>query len=162
MRRTLASSRGEHRVEEAREARVEVIAAQRDDALRAARLGERHPRLAQDAEVVGERRLRDGDLEGPARALTLGGERADDVQPDGVAERVEDGGQFEGGGGRVDELGGGHGETYCTRSVEHCVRCSSNVEGRIPAVPSTPTSETPQPVRIRRLVVFTGKLSRRA
>jgi hypothetical protein len=46
--------RREHGVQEAREARVEVGPAQRDDALRAGRLRERQAGLAQHAQVMGE------------------------------------------------------------------------------------------------------------
>jgi EmrB/QacA subfamily drug resistance transporter len=51
-----------------------------------------HARLAQDPEVVGGRRLRDRQAEGPAWTLAaaLARERPDDLQSHGVAEGLED------------------------------------------------------------------------
>ena len=100
------------------EALVEVLAAQAVD-LRRARAGLLdHPGLAQDAEVMGEGRLRDRHRElaaAPLAAATVG-EVADDLEPDGVGERMQDLGQLQGLRGRMVE-GAGHRGSDCTTIV---------------------------------------------
>ena len=86
------AGRLQDRPEQAREARVEVLLAQRVHAARALLALLDDPGLAQHLEVMRAGRLGDGDVEAPA-AAPFGDleEAADHQQPDRVAERVEDG-----------------------------------------------------------------------
>src|SRR5262249_54169284 len=77
---------GEHGAQQPREARVDVLAAQRDVPVRALGARVRQPRLAQHLEVMRARGLRETQLERPARALALRGERAHDRDARGVAQ----------------------------------------------------------------------------
>ena len=82
----------EDRREQAREAGLEVVLAQRVDALGALLALPDDTGLAQDLEVVGAGRLRDRHVEAAAAAaLELAGQPADHQEADGVAEGVEDG-----------------------------------------------------------------------
>src|SRR4051794_28672855 len=75
-------------VEQARIVALDVLAPERRVARAAAHLLLDQPGLAQHLEVVARRRLRDRQVERPARApLVLGRERADDLQADRVAQR---------------------------------------------------------------------------
>ena len=62
---------GQHRAEQAREARVDVLAAQRHVAVRALGARVRQPGLAQHLEVMRAGGLGDAEVERPARALAL-------------------------------------------------------------------------------------------
>jgi hypothetical protein len=136
--------RAEHRVEQAREAGIDVGPAQRHDALRPGRLGEGQAGFAQDAEVVREGRLRDRDGERAAVAGAAAGEVADDPQADGIAERVQDRGQLE----LLDSglLGGviGHLDVDCTTFIEQLATMFVERRTRIASVLSTclPSSVT--------------------
>src|SRR4029453_10108531 len=84
------SARGDDRVEQAREARVHVLAAELVQSLAAVLALHDHAGLPQDAEVVGRSRLGNGEVEGPARApLLRNSQRANDLQPDRVTQGVE-------------------------------------------------------------------------
>src|SRR5206468_553444 len=102
-------SGAENGVQQAREASVEVGAAQPGH-LRGA-LGPLldHPGLAQHAEVVRAGGLADRQVERAAATLdAVDGEVARDLQAHGIAERVQDGRELELGGFRMDKSGGSH------------------------------------------------------
>ena len=121
-----------------------------------------HAVLAQHAEVVRARRLRHRQPERAALALAAaaGGQRADDLQPHRVGERVQHAGQLERLGGWMME-GAGHGRnplydgyrTYGTMIIE--LRKTGEL-----AWPQLPPlrPRTPNPTRppFKRIVVFTG------
>ena len=122
-KRRLAGWRpGEHGIEQTREALVEVRSAQAVQAGRALFALIDHAGFAQDAEMVGQRRLGDVQVEGSAaprrRAL---GQPLDDPQPLGIAERVQHVGDLQLVAGGVEK---GH-EFIVRRSSSYMVRCSS-------------------------------------
>ena len=78
--------------QQAWEACLEVVVAERVDARLALVALVDDAGLAQDLEVMRAGRFGDGDVEAAAGApLERGGESADHQQPDGIAERVQDG-----------------------------------------------------------------------
>jgi hypothetical protein len=85
----------EDRVEQAREAVVQVVVAQREHSFAAVGAGSDDAAFAQHAEVVGEGCLREAQLEGPAGALVAVSELADDLESRRVAQCVEYGGELE-------------------------------------------------------------------
>src|SRR5207249_11933411 len=66
-----------------------------DQSLRPGEAGCRHPGRAQDLEVVGAGRVGDRQRNRPAGELAVKGERGHDLQPDRVAQRVENRAQLE-------------------------------------------------------------------
>src|SRR5215212_2443791 len=114
----------EDRGEQAREAMLEVVVAERVDALGALVALPDDTGLAQDLEVMGAGRLRDRHVEAAAAAaLERAGELADHHEADGVAEGVEDGRELDLVAGRVGErFGDWHAllRTICTTTVVHC------------------------------------------
>src|ERR671922_1093651 len=83
--------RREHGDEEAGEAPLELLIAERKHPLAALWAGADYSCLAQDPEVVREGRLREAEVEHAARALVAVCEPADDLEPGRIAECVEDG-----------------------------------------------------------------------
>src|SRR5947209_3133470 len=73
----------------------ELLAAQRVELGRPLHPLTDHAGLAQYAEVVRARRLRNGELEAVARPLTAVGDRPDNQQPDWVAQGVQHAGELE-------------------------------------------------------------------
>ena len=80
--------RGEHRGQQAREALVEVVLAQGEEAAAAFGAGADHAAFAEHAEVVGEGGLREAEVERAAGALVAVGQLADDLEARRVAQRV--------------------------------------------------------------------------
>jgi hypothetical protein len=87
--------RRQDRFQQAGEALVQVFLSEREEAAAAFGPGADHAALAEDAEVVGEGRLREAQLEGAAGALVAVGQLADYLQARGIAQRVEDGRELE-------------------------------------------------------------------
>jgi hypothetical protein len=77
-------------VQQARKAGVQVVHSQREQAFAAVGAGSNHAGLAQDAEVMRERGLREPELESAARGLVSLREAADDFESGGIAQRVQD------------------------------------------------------------------------
>ena len=89
----LALGGGQHRVEQAGEPVVKVVAPQGDKAMRPFWARERDPCLAQHAEVVRARRGRDAEVERSALRLACRGKRAHDHDAHRIAQCVHDGGE---------------------------------------------------------------------
>jgi hypothetical protein len=80
----------EHRVEQAREARIEVVGAQGEQTLSPVEASPDQAGFAQDAEVMGQGRLREPELEHAARGLVSVSQPANDLEPGGVTQGVQD------------------------------------------------------------------------
>ncbi len=85
----------EHGVEQAGEAVLEVRASESGHLHGALQPLADDAGLAEDAEVVGARRLHHGKVEALAAPLLAGGQPLDDQEPHRVAERVEHGGELD-------------------------------------------------------------------
>jgi hypothetical protein len=125
------SPRAEHRGDQPGEALVELLAPQPVDHRRSLRPLLDQPGLAQDAEVVRARGLRDRQVEGVAAALALLGQAAHDLEPDRVGQGVQDAGELERVGRRVVERAGHVFD--CTTFIERLVRWSSYFRRKGPA-----------------------------
>jgi hypothetical protein len=88
-------SSGEHGVEQAGEEKIQVIPAQRHPPLVAPAACSGDASFAQHAQVLGEGRLRDVNLEGPAQPFTARLDLAHDREPGRVAQRVQHSGEIE-------------------------------------------------------------------
>ena len=149
------SPSAEHRVQQPREALVELVAAQPVHERGALGPLLDHAALAQHAEVVRARRLRHRQIERAAAALALVGQRAHDLEPHRIGERVQDAGQLERVGGRMVQST--RHESHCTTLIGHLVRWSSYFRMKGPRM--TPPSSPPKRPPFRRVVVFTGRAS---
>jgi len=81
--------RGEDRVEEAREAVVQIVLAEAQQTAAAVGAGAYHAALAQHSEVVREGRFGEAELEGAAGALVAVRELADDLESRRITQRVQ-------------------------------------------------------------------------
>lgn len=86
---------GEHRVQQAWKASVQVVGAQREQALSAVGPRSYQPSFAQDAEVVRQRGLGETEFEHAAGGLVSIGQPANDLESGGVAQSVQDARKFE-------------------------------------------------------------------
>src|SRR5919109_4865324 len=150
------SPSAEDGLEQPREAPVEVFAPEPVHDRGPGRELLDHAALAQHPEVMGTGRLGDGQLERPAAHLTsgLGRERADDLQPHRIGERVQDAGQLERLGWRMLQ-NSWHDlfRLYDAHRTSGTMIVVLSEDRRPMSTPSSPPKRPP----FRRVVVFTGR-----
>jgi hypothetical protein len=118
VRAALDGGRPQDRREQAREAGLEVFAAQRVEARGSLGALVDHAGLSKDPEVMGAGRLRDRDVEARARSLAVAGcQRGDDLQAHGVAERMQDRAELDVGALRMSDLLSGLGRRGHSRAI---------------------------------------------
>src|ERR1017187_9502011 len=150
------SDRAENRVEQAGEALVEVLAAERVQPRRSDRPLLDHAGLAQHAKVMGARRLRDLNVERAARTgRRIDAQLAHEAQPLGVAEGVEHGRQLE---ILCSGMVSAH-DYHCTTFIELLLRWSSYIRNRRIPRCQPDHARAPRPTRAGRSL---GAKTRRA
>jgi hypothetical protein len=88
-RNSLNGGGAQDRVEQPREARLEIVAPERVHPGGSLTALEDHAGFAEHPEMVRAGRLRDRQVEAAARVLGAVAERRDNLQADGIAERVQ-------------------------------------------------------------------------